>query len=736
MTLPTLHIRSLRTRMLLLVLPPVAIAIAALTLLAITQASKQEKAARYSEMASTAQQHANDFETEVTENQSLARTLATIGDAWTGTDRTALNGILERALRRNPQVVGTYLGYAPDAFDGADALHRGEPGSEASGRFSPYWNTLSGKPKLETLADQETSDYYNLPKRTLRDSVIEPYLYSGTLMTSYTSPITRGGKFVGIAGVDRSLAALDAEVKKVKVLDSGYGLLVSNTGIFVSAPDKKAIGKGTLAKLGQSKDNPVLTRAAADIAKGRGGQAETIDPFTGKDVIMSWAPVATGKWGYLTVAPIGEVLAPVNRLRTTLLTLGLVLLLGVGAAILFVANRLTKPIARVTAAAERVSEGDVDVDVDIRSQDEVGRMAAAFGRTVDYLREKADAAERIAGGDLTVDVEPRSERDLLGTAFRKLVIDLREIVGRVSTSAGSVSAASEQMAATSEEAGRAVQEIASAVGEVAQGAERQVRMVESTRHAVHEAAKAAADSAASAGETARAAGEAREVVQEGVVSAAEASEAMRLVAGSSQEVGEAMSELSAKSERIGGIVDTITGIAEQTNLLALNAAIEAARAGEQGRGFAVVAEEVRKLAEESQTAAGEIAGLVGEIQHDTGRVAGVVAQSAEHTGEGVETVERTRAAFERIDAAVEQVSSRVAEIAAAVGQISAEAERAGTEIEGVASVAEESSASAEQVSASTQETSASTQEIAASAQELSRTAEELAGLVRTFRLSA
>jgi len=72
------------------------------------------------------------------------------------------------------------------------------------------------------------------------------------------------------------------------------------------------------------------------------------------------------------------------------------------------------------------------------------------------------------------------------------------------------------------------------------------------------------------------------------------------------EVADVIGDLGAKSAEIGGIVQTITGIAEQTNLLALNAAIEAARAGEHGRGFAVVAEEVRKLAEESQRAAGSI----------------------------------------------------------------------------------------------------------------------------------
>src|SRR6185312_928154 len=116
-------------------------------------------------------------------------------------------------------------------------------------------------------------------------------------------------------------------------------------------------------------------------------------------------------------------------------------------------------------------------------------------------------------------------------------------------------------------------------------------------------------------------------------------------------VGTAIQDLSTKSERIGGVVDTITAIAEQTNLLALNAAIEAARAGEQGRGFAVVAEEVRKLAEESQDAAGQISSLIGEIQGQTHQVVDVVAEGGRKTEDGVATVEQARAAFEQIGTA-------------------------------------------------------------------------------------
>ena len=211
---------------------------------------------------------------------------------------------------------------------------------------------------------------------------------------------------------------------------------------------------------------------------------------------------------------------------------------------------------------------------------------------------------------------------------------------------------------------------------------------------------------------------------------------MGSVRDSSEGVTAAIRELASKSEQIGAIVATITGIAEQTNLLALNAAIEAARAGEQGRGFAVVAEEVRKLAEESQSAAHEISGLIGAIQDETTKAVRVVEEGARKTADGASVVEQTREAFLSIGQAVDDMAARVEQIAAAAHQITASATSMQENINEVASVAEQSSATTEEVSASTEETSASTQEIAASAQELAANADGLNRLVGQFKLSA
>jgi hypothetical protein len=135
---------------------------------------------------------------------SIARTLAGSLENYEARNRTEANAMLEQILRDNPDLIGSYACFEPNAFDGMDAKYINTTGHDETGRFIPYWNKIDGEVKLDPLLYYQTSPYYQLPKKLKKDVITEPYLYEGELIVSFVSPIMKEGSFQGIAGVDVS----------------------------------------------------------------------------------------------------------------------------------------------------------------------------------------------------------------------------------------------------------------------------------------------------------------------------------------------------------------------------------------------------------------------------------------------------------------------------------------------------------------------------------------------------
>ena len=125
--------------------------------------------------------------------------------------------MLRRTAIAHPDLLGFWLAYEPDAFDGRDRAFAGVAGSTKSGRFSPYMTRVGGKVTNMPVDAIDGNDYYDVPKATRKPFVVQPYVYDGTLMTSFQTPILRGGKFVGVVGIDRALNAIMVEGITVNV---------------------------------------------------------------------------------------------------------------------------------------------------------------------------------------------------------------------------------------------------------------------------------------------------------------------------------------------------------------------------------------------------------------------------------------------------------------------------------------------------------------------------------------
>ena len=440
---------------------------------------------------------------------------------------------------------------------------------------------------------------------------------------------------------------------------------------------------------------------------------------------------------------------------TLVTTLGTLFAILFGSLVAFkTAKSISEPLNHlITVAREIGDSGDLDQNIDIHRNDEIGALATTFNNMVAYLKEMAGVSMSVAEGDLTVEVVPRSKRDTLGNAFVRMSHGLQDLVRTTRDSAGQVSAGSNQVAGAADESAKVSVQASSAIEEVTSTMHEMSINVQNVVKNTQVQASSVAETSASidqmvtsiqrVADTAKVlldiANRSREEVVTGIQTMEKATDGLNRTNKAIQSSAEIINVLGHRADDIGKIIEVIDDLAEQTNLLALNAAIEAARAGEHGLGFAVVADEVRKLAEKSTQSTKEIAELIQSIQREARQAVENMERSTRIVEEGLSLGNELGTALHKISNVVTEVYKFSQEIGAATNEQSvgsaqiAKATTRLTEItQEINSAVEEQASGAQAVVRAMDKMRELVQQSASSSTELSAAAEQMLKLSRNL----
>lgn len=503
-------------------------------------------------------------------------------------------------------------------------------------------------------------------KTILTDAYVDAS--TGNVILSAATPVydQSGQNIIGVAGVDVALDHINEVLSEYKIGNNGFVILTTSEGNVIYHPNTDNQQK-SLSELNVDKTLIQAVEGGKDTSVHYSADGKSKYGYVGR----------IGSTDYLTISclPASEYFASLIRCIIIVLLLVIAGIVVIIITIRHLATQLTKPIVALNDVAQELAEGNLDVTLDIASENEIGELADSIQKTVDrlkeyinYIDEISSVLDRLADGKLKFTLK----YDYAGE-FAKVKTALLHISGSFEQMIEDIIDSSTQVSIGAEELSKAAQNIAEGAMTQAASVQELVATTESVSQQVEENTE---DAQKSATETSR------------------VTHMMQDSREQMNQMMEAMNKITETSNEVVSIIKTIEDIADQTNLLALNASIEAARAGEAGKGFAVVASEIGSLADDSSKAANNTRDLI-EIslqQIDRGsslaqnvvqsmqdvldaveEVNGMIGKSAENNEAQNQSMEQIRVGIEDISKGVEDNSASAEETSATSQELAAQA---------------------------------------------------------------
>ena len=507
--------------------------------------------------------------------------------------------------------------------------------------------------------DARTRDWYEEAVAAKGPVVTQPYLDADTkkMILTVAEPMHDGkGQLIGVIAVDVELDIIQQSIAPFNVLGVGFGMLVDKNGSVVQHPTSTFIGTENIAKNSANFSEELAAIGKRMVTREK-GFADYHTP-TGEKRRIFFAP---GDSGYIAsiVFAHSEINAIVGELTFPQLIVGGIALLLIIAVTLLMIPSIVKPIQTVEKTLTKLANLDLTRD-----------------DTSTWLDHKSGE---------------KTEIGAMSRAASQLRMIMSEMISTLKTEINHTHASVSTLTDLSQSASTSVLDAQNAIRTVDNSAASTAEALTSANRAIAEVSDAATMTATSATEGAEASSNSSSLSQTAIGRVNEVVKELSEVGVTARQNSDSIEKVGSAVAAISEFVTTIRNIANQTNLLALNAAIEAARAGEAGRGFAVVADEVRKLAEESNTASQEVATLIEKLQEGTST-----------------SISSTRESADLIEMIVSKAQGAQTQLNDALGQI----ERVNDAMQTIAAAAQEQAASSNEISDSMGNVSDATHEVA------------------------